>query len=126
MAVRSDSTFAVPMDGVHVAWTWNPGTGRYLRSQDGRPHLTASGERITASTVVELVSTHVPSPVDARSPNPITTGTGTALVHRGGTAVEVTWSRPSPYDPFTFIDPVTGHDVPLDFGTTFLQLVREP
>ncbi len=36
-------SFAVAMDGVRVAWVWDPGSGRYLRSQDGHPHLSADG-----------------------------------------------------------------------------------
>jgi len=124
-ATTTDGAFAVPMDGVYVEWTWDAGSGTYLRSQDGEPHVSEAGARIEAHNVVELVSTHVPSPVDARSPNPITTGTGAAVVHRDGVAVEVTWSRPTPYDSFTFIEPRSGLEVPLDVGTTFVQLVRE-
>jgi Protein of unknown function (DUF3048) N-terminal domain/Protein of unknown function (DUF3048) C-terminal domain len=120
----ADSTFTVPMDGVRVEWTWDPTTGRYLRSQDGAEHLAASGTRITARTVVEVSARHVPSPVDSRSPNPITVGSGTAVVHRNGLAIRANWIRPTPYDPFSFTEAATGAPVPVDGGTTFIELVR--
>ncbi len=120
----SVSSFVVPMDGVQVGWTWDPATRTYQRWQDGLPHVAESGARIAADNVVVLSAHHVPSPVDARSPNPITVGAGAAVVHRDGRAIAVTWERPTPYSPFSFRHPATGAPVPLDRGTTFVQLVR--
>ncbi len=125
VASSADSTFQVPMDGVVVEWTWDAGASRYLRSQDGQPHVAVSGQRITARTVVEVLVHHVPSVVDARSPHPVTVGSGNAVVHRNGRAIPVTWSRSSPYAPFVFRHPGTGAEVPLNTGTTFLTLVRD-
>ena len=119
-----DTTFTVPMDGVHVQWTWNSATGTYVRSQDDVPHLAASGARISARNVVEIFATHVPSPVDARSPNPITVGDGVATIHRAGVAINGTWSRTTAFDPFVFRDAATGAVVPLDVGKTFIELRR--
>ena len=124
-AAARDTTFAVPMDGVAVNWTWDAGTGSYLRSQDGTDHMAVSGARISARNVVEIFSTYVPSPVDARSPSPITVGTGTAVVHRDGRALPATWSRATPYDAFLFFDAVTGAEIPLDRGRTFIELTRD-
>ena len=98
----------------------------YLRSQDGQPHLTVAGTQISARNVVEISTVYVPSPVDARSPTPITVGTGAAVVHRNGRAIPVKWSRATPYEPFTFFDATTGQPVPLNTGTTFIELVRAP
>jgi hypothetical protein len=119
-----DTTFLVPMDGVRVEWTWNASASAYLRSQDGVAHVAVSGRRIAANTVVEIFSQHVPSPVDARSPNPITIGAGNAVVHRDGRSIAVSWSRPNPHDPFSFVHTATGVPVPLDRGVTFIELVR--
>lgn len=125
ISTTPDTTFQVPMDGVRVEWTWNATSGTYLRSQDGLPHESTSGVRISASNVIEISSHHVPSPVDARSPNPITVGAGDAVVHRNGRSIPVTWIRATPYDPFSFVHPSTGEPVPLDRGKTFVQLVRD-
>ena len=122
----ADTTFHLAMDGVAVDWTWDSATGTYLRSQDGEPHITVSGVQISARNVVELSTVYVPSPVDARSPTPISVGTGTAVVHRNGLAIPAIWSRSTPYGPFEFVDATTRQPVPLNSGTTFVELVRAP
>jgi Protein of unknown function (DUF3048) N-terminal domain/Protein of unknown function (DUF3048) C-terminal domain len=120
----NDGTFGVPMDGVFVTWTWDPVSGTYLRSQNGAPHTAVSGVPMAATNVVEVASVHVPSPVDARSPNPITVGTGSAIVHRDGRAIAAVWSRATAYSPYEFFDVVTGAPIPLDAGTTWLEVTR--
>ncbi len=124
LGATPDTTFGVRMDGVRVEWTWDPATGVYVRSQDGAAHIAASGARISARNVVEIAATHVPSPVDARSPNPITVGSGTAIIHRAGAAFNARWSRATALDPFVFRDAATGNIVALDTGTTFIHLTR--
>jgi hypothetical protein len=120
-----DSSFSVPMDGVVVQWAWDAAAGVYRRFQDGRPHLTAAYEHIGAHNVVVIEADHIPSPVDARSPNPITVGDGRATVHRDGQQIPVTWSRETPYDEFSFRTD-TGTPVPLDTGITYLEITRRP
>jgi hypothetical protein len=124
VAATADTTFAVEMDGVDVGWTWDAASRTYLRSQDGVPHLTAAGTQLAFRNVVELRVVHVPSPVDARTPNPITVGTGDAVVHRDGRAIPAIWSRATAYDPFELFDRTTGTPIPLDTGTTFIELAR--
>ena len=87
-------------------------------------HVTASGSPIRARNVVHIVATHVPSPVDTRSPHPITVGSGAAIIHRAGVAIRGTWSRATAFDPFVFRDAVTGSVVPLDVGKTVIELSR--
>lgn len=117
-------SFEVAMDGVRSAWQWDRDSGRYLRSQAGAEHLAVSGAQLAADTVVVLAAAHLPSPVDARSPHPITTGTGSATVHRNGRATQVVWSRADQYSAFEFFDRTSGDAVPLDIGTTFIQIIR--
>ena len=124
-AAVPDTTFDVAMDGVRVDWTWDPGSGRYWRSQDGAPHVAASGTQISARNVIELFTRHIPSPVDARSPNPITVGTGDAIIHRNGRAISGTWVRATAYNGFSFVESATGASIPLDRGTTFIELARD-
>ncbi len=124
LATTADTFFTVPMDGgLDAGWEWDPATARYLRSQNGIPHLSASGEGISASNVVVLTVVHRPSVIDARSPHAETIGSGTGVVHRDGRAIPVTWSRPSTYDPFQFIA-ADGSRVPLQVGRTFVELSR--
>jgi hypothetical protein len=123
-AVVADTMFSVRMDGVDVGWTWDAATGTYLRTQDGAPHVAVSGQQIAANSVVEISALHARSPVDERSPHPITVGKGDAVVHRDGLAITGTWSRPTAYDAFTFVDRASGTAIPLDLGTTFVEVVR--
>lgn len=120
---RSDATFDVAMGGVGVQWSWHAGSSRYLRSQDGAAHLVEGGGQVTADNVVEVSTVYVPSIVDARSPHAISLGAGNAVVHRDGRATDAVWTRISPSDSYTFRDAVTGTIIPLDVGTTFLELV---
>ena len=124
VTASADTTFTVPMDGVHVEWTWDAASGIYLRSQDGQPHVAVSGARLAADNVVELATSYVPSPVDARSPNAVTVGSGIAVVHRDGIAIPATWSRATAYDQFEFRDAATNEAIALDTGTTFLEFER--
>lgn len=122
--VNPDSSFDVAMDGVTAGWTWEPGFGVYLRLQNGNRHVAISGDQIAVSNVVEIYTAHPPSPVDARSPNPITVGFGPAIIHRDGVAIEGAWTRSTPYEPFSFIDRETGEPILLDEGRTFIELAR--
>lgn len=124
MASTASGPFTVAMDGVTVDWVWDAASGRYLRSQSGAPHVSASGARVSATNVVVLQVLHPPSVVDARSPHPVTVGSGAGVVHRSGRRIPVTWARATPYDMFTFREVATGAPVPLDVGTTFVQLAR--
>ncbi len=123
VTTTADGSFEVRMDGVSVGWTWDPGSGSYLRSQDGAPHLS-DGRRLTAANVVVLAVDHPPSPVDARSPNPVSVGSGPGMLHRDGLAIPITWTRAEATDEFTFEARTAGVDVPLDEGTTFVELIR--
>ena len=123
-SVRPDSTFDVRMDGVRISWTWDAGTRRYLRFQSDAPHIAVSGAQVAANTVVELFAEHRPSVVDERSPHPVTVGTGNAVVHRNGRAIDAIWSRAQATNPFTFLDRVTGQPIPMDVGITFIHIAR--
>ncbi|MDG1392273.1 MAG: DUF3048 domain-containing protein [Ilumatobacter sp.] len=118
------AAFNVGMDGVSVDWVWDAESSKYLRSQNGNRHTAASGAQIAVDNVVELLVFHAPSPVDARSPNPITVGLGAAVVHRNGESIPGTWERTTAYDPFTLRD-ANGAVIPLNTGKSFVELVRD-
>ena len=118
----SDS-FDVAMDGVQVRWVWDPATARYLRYQDGAPHTTAAGVHIGATNVVVLSVPHVPSTVDARTPEPQTVGSGAVAVHSGGVVRSGTWTRGSATAGWTFTAD-DGTTIGLLAGTTFVELTR--
>lgn len=118
-----DSTFDVQMDGVRVTWRWDADAGRYLRSQSGSPHVTVGGQQVAATNVVRLYVPHVPSRIDARSPEALTVGAGDMVLHRDGMATLGRWQRLGPYEPFTFVA-ADGSVMPLRPGTTFVHVAR--
>lgn len=116
-------SFDLRMDGVRVHWDYDAGTGRYLRSQDGTPHTTAGGVRISATNVVIAYCRHIASPVEPRSPAPVTVGNGRVVVNTGGVTRTGIWSRPTDTDPWTFIGD-DGLPILLEQGTTWVELAR--
>ena len=124
VVVEADTSFTVELDGVDVVWTWDAASATYRRFQDGEPHLDVDGSQISATNVLELTAVHVPSVVDARSPHPITVGTGRAVLHRDGHSVDAIWSRATAYDEFELFAPASGVRIPLDAGRTFVEVVR--
>ena len=126
LASWADTEFGWPFNGVDVLWRWDAGTGSYVRSQDGQPHVADSGAPIVADNVVEVRTVYRPSVVDERSPHAVTVGSGDAVVHRNGRAYPVRWERPTAESPYRFVDSATGHEVPLGTGRTFLELVPAP
>ena len=119
-----DTSFDVAMDGVAVQWRWDRAAGLYRRWQDGAPQVTMSDATLSANTVAVLSVPYTSSVADARSPDATTTGTGAAVLHRNGLAINAIWSRPTPYAPFQFFDPHTGTELPLNTGVTWLELTR--
>ena len=118
-----DTAFDVRMDAVDVTWVWDPASGKYLRSQNGRPHVAADGWQIAATNVVVMSVQYIPSPADVRSPEAQTLEAGDVVIHRNGVAVSGTWSRAAATDPFVFAN-YGGTPIPLASGTTFVELVR--
>lgn len=75
------------MDGVDVVWVWDAASGRYLRHQDGRPHVAPRRHADRGHERGDLYVAYLPSPADVRSPEAQTLGTGQLVVHRNGVAM---------------------------------------
>jgi len=112
------------MDGVKVAWVWDPATKLFLRSSDGKVHRDAvDNSQVSTSNVVVLYVDYKPSPADLKSPEAQTLGKGTALVFSDGKVVKATWSRTDRLQPFALKD-AAGAPVGLTAGRTFVELGR--
>ncbi len=124
LSTSPDTSFEVAMDGgLRAGWTWDPANAVYVRSQNGAPHVVASGATIAAENVVVLTVPHRPSAVDARSPHAETTGTGPAVIHRDGMAIPGSWVRTTTFEPFRFVA-ADGSEIALQVGRTFVELAR--
>lgn len=109
-----------------AAWQWDAQRGEYLRSEAGRPHVMASGNRIGARNVLLFfVNEHSASALDARydtTPIPTLTGSGAAVLYRDGVRITGTWSRPS-LDDITKFSVVGGGVMTFAPGNTWIELV---
>lgn len=116
--------------GSAVGWEWDEASGRWLRLQDGEPHVDGNGVRISAANVVILEEEHTEQPFVrdqywgpanfAFSVNFI--GSGRVYFLRDGQIWQGEWRRETREDPLTFFD-VTGETWLFRPGNTFFGLV---
>lgn len=104
-----------------VRYHYDPGQGRYLREQDGRPHLDADGRQIAPRAVLVAFVRWTDLLVDGATSSRIDlTGGGRLVVLTGGRLREGTWTRP-PGGPLAFADE-TGGPVVLPPGPVWIEL----
>ncbi len=113
--------FDLQIQQVFVQWRYDPATGKYVRSQDGRPHTLADGKQVFTDNVVILNLDYEPSRTDNRSPDGRTTGSGLALAFTGGRMILGTWTRNDRLEPFALAEP-SGAPMLLTPGRTFIEL----
>jgi hypothetical protein len=107
-----------------AAYAWDAGSGTWKRSQDGAPHLAASGAQIAPhNLVVQFVSTRKLGKVDASGHavnESIVTGEGEAWVLSGGRVTKGHWSKPDATSPTRYTD-AAGNPVKLAPGRTWVH-----
>jgi len=113
----------VKMDGVKVSWKFDAGSGLYRRFQDGKAHNDAALGQVDAANVVLLVVDYQPSPVDTKSPEAQTTGTGEVYAFSGGKVVHGKWTRPDRLVPYK-LTADDGSPILLTPGRTWVELAR--
>jgi hypothetical protein len=104
-----------------VRYVYQAETKRYLRMQDGRPHLDAGGRQIAPTSVLVLFIRWSEIQVnDIPSSRIDLTGTGRLVMLHGGTSYEGTWTRPA-LGPLILRD-AAGHPVTLPGGAVWIEL----
>jgi hypothetical protein len=111
------------MDGVSVSWKWDAKSGAYLRFQGGKAHNDAALGQLNASNVVVLVVDYQPSPVDYKSPEAQTTGTGEVYVFSGGKVLHGKWTRADRLATYQ-LTADSGDLIQLTPGRTWVELAR--
>jgi len=113
--------FKVYFPNALAEWAPNADSSRWLRTQDGAPHMDiVDGKQISAKNVVVLQVR-----IDRKYGNvPKTTmvDSGKAWVFTGGRYVEATWSKASQTAPI-FIRDAEGQEIHLARGNTWVELM---
>lgn len=133
-AKGSAATTGRPAGGLHVRlsalqttnWTWDGGSGTYLRSEGGAPSMSVSGVRHAARNVVSLktdvVMTSFKDASGAHVPETKLVGSGDGFVAAGGKVVKVRWKKPGIDAPIE-LTLTNGSPALLDPGSTWVELV---
>jgi hypothetical protein len=111
------------MDGVNVKWKFDAKSSTYLRFQRGKAHNDAALGQLNATNVVVLVVDYQPSPVDYKSPEAQTTGTGEAIVFSGDKVVHGKWTRADRLATYQ-LTADSGDPILLTPGRTWVELAR--
>ncbi len=114
-----------------VQWAYDPGSGRWLRSQDGQPHMDAvAQQQISAANLLVLEADHIEQPTvspgywgpgDFAFTVPMI-GQGRVFLFRDGTYTEGVWKRATRSDPLTYYD-LNGSVLQFKPGNTWVNLV---
>ena len=118
------SSLHVDFDGTIylVDWTYDVEQGLYVRSQAGAPHITSTGEYITADNVVVVVTDiEILDNVGRRSVRTI--GEWDAYVFQDGHAIEATWRKPSATERLKFYGRASGEEIVMNAGVTWIEVV---
>lgn len=111
----------VPADYVTAGYDWDAGSGTWLRTTDGWPHLLEDG-RIAPTTVIVQFTPYQFFVDDYSVQFPEVVGTGDAWVFAAGALVTGTWHKESPGAVTNFVD-AAGAPIALPPGQTWVHLV---
>jgi hypothetical protein len=118
---RPSTGVDVTYGSARASFTWQPDSGVWLRSMDGRPHTIAGGGQVAPQNVVVRFVDYVPSPADARSPEAVVTGSGPLWVFTWGHVIEGRWEQPTVTSPTRWLD-AEGEPIRLTPGRTWILL----
>jgi hypothetical protein len=108
------------------AWSWDPGTGTWLRSEGSAAAMNEAGGRLAAVNVVSIVANHPPSGFGAQNNASVPTyelvGEGDCVVATGGMTVAGRWRKAAEDAPMQLFLP-DGTPLLLAPGNTWVELV---
>lgn len=125
---RHARSFAVAYPAASFRFTWSPHRHRWLVWMDGAPAASTDDGRLSAPTVViqyTRVRTSRFREQGLRPPYAVSTGSGRAVVLRGGKAYRARWSRPAANGGTRFTT-VSGHRMTFARGQVWIVLAAAP
>lgn len=109
-----------------VVWTYDAGSGRYLRSQPWGPHVTADGTQVAADNVLVLEVVEASEDLAGNAPGSVPVvqlvdRTGRFVAYSGGHSVGGTWAKGGVNDPFD-LRTDAGAELLLAPGNTWVEM----
>lgn len=109
-----------------VHWRWDAGKKVWLRFHGTEPHTYSDGSQVNAKNVivqmVKVVLTDITDVNGVRSPEVVSTGSGTAYILRDGKMIKGTWQRSNTSQLTTFVTS-SGRQIRLRPGNTWVELL---
>ena len=120
-------TVTVKLSGyAKPTWSWDAGSGTYLRSEGNTPAIVRSGARIATTNIVtlsvQLVNSGTVDPAGNPVPETVLEGSGAGTLSSGGKSVTVTWTKGSVNEVLT-LTTADGATATLAPGATWIELV---
>lgn len=107
-------------------WTWDAGSGTWLRSEGSSPATAANGARISAVNVVAITAPHPPTGYGAQGGAAVPTyelvGSGDAVVASGGKTIAARWQKDAENQPMRLFLP-DGSEADLAPGNTWVEMI---
>ncbi len=122
---RRISSLHVSYPAASFGFRWSARRARWLVWMDGSPEMSTEAGQLGAPTVViqyTRVGTSRFLEEGSRPPYAVSTGSGTAVVLRGGKAYRVRWSRPAA-DRGTKFTTASGHPMTFARGQVWVVLI---
>jgi hypothetical protein len=121
----SASIVEIEMDSILARWDYDETTNRYLRSEYGEPHMSELTGQVWADNVVVMLVEYRQSPIDSKSPEAVTVGSGQVLVFTDGVVRVGAWQRSSNTDSWNlYTDETLSEPLGLSDGRTWVELPR--
>ncbi len=106
-----------------VEYRWDQDNKKWVRSQNGTPHLDSDGVVVAPDIIIVQVVSYGRSRADGRSPEAVLLGEGKALVFFNGNVVEGFWKR-SEADEVTEYFDRDGQTIAMPSGRVWIALPR--
>jgi hypothetical protein len=121
----SASIIEIELDSILARWDYDETTNRYLRSEYGEPHMSELTGQVWADNVVVMLVEYRQSPIDPKSPEAVTVGSGQVLVFTDGVVRPGAWQRSSNTDSWNlYTDETLSESLGLSDGRTWVELPR--
>ncbi|HEX3622066.1 MAG TPA: DUF3048 domain-containing protein [Acidimicrobiales bacterium] len=112
-----------PGPDISAAYQWDPASGTWKRSTDGKPHALEGGGQISPTNIVVQYTPYSTFPADKKVRFPEVVGSGDALIFAAGTMTKAKWTKAAVGSVTTYVDSA-GKPITLPPGQTWIHLLE--